>query len=368
MSKPQATDIQKKIGVKRWINELRRKNLLYTHYRPRKKLNSKKTYEYIIFPKTFCVYNSEENKGNSYTETLNIIHAIQRLCYLDQDKILLDFSMTDTLKAAALLLLYATIEDLISAKKTIKISKLSKSFNVNRILKNSGFIRLCNKNIIPPNFDGEYMPVVSGTGGDYRDEIVDFIQHQIYKSKMSPSTESIYGDAIQEAINNVAYHAYPGIPHELKKWWVKCDLAGDQLYLVIYDKGVGIPKTVMNKIWFLDTLKTNYPEINLKVMEELRISGTSFLDIIRYKIGLVNDAIKIAISMTGDVTGTAQSKHGQGSKSIKALVNSNEKGTLWVYSNDGLYKIKNGIADTINLPKSIPGTLIQWNIKVKYEN
>lgn len=68
--------------------------------------------------------------------------------------------------------------------------------------------------------------------------------------------------------------------------------------------------------------------------------------------------------MVGDVTGTDSSKHGQGSKSIKALVADNDIGTLWIYSNDGLYKLKSGSVETIDLPKRMHGTLIQWNIKV----
>ncbi|MEM8068101.1 hypothetical protein Q4Q68_19585, partial [Morganella morganii] len=82
---------------------------------------------------------------------------------------------------------------------------------------------------------------------------------------------------------------------------------------------------------------------------------------------LVSDAKKIAVSMADDVTGTGQTKHGQGSKSIKALVNKNELGKLWIYSNLGLYKINEGKAEVIDLPARIEGTLIQWNIKVEYD-
>ncbi|HDL7602234.1 TPA: ATP-binding protein [Yersinia enterocolitica] len=359
--------VQNRIALKRWLNVLKRKDLTYHSYRPRKKGNQKSDYEYIKFPKNFCIYSPE--KGKDYQETLSIITDIDNINKNSTTRVLLDFSHTEHLKVASMLILYAAVEDSISNGKTYKIVSLSKELKVNRIIKKSGFIRLCKRNIIPPNFDGEYIPVIASTGGEFRDEIVDFIQQKIYKNKMSAIKESIYGGAIHEAINNVAYHAYPSLNegNKNKKWWMKCDLADDQLFLAIYDKGVGIPETVLNKLWFGDTLKTTYPELEAKVINELKGEGIAAVDIIRYKFGRVSDAMKIAISMAGDVTGTAASKHGQGSKSIKALVSSNEKGTLWIYSNNGLYKLKNGKVDTIELPKLLPGTLIQWNIKVEYD-
>lgn len=182
---------------------------------------------------------------------------------------------------------------------------------------------------------------------------------------MSAYTESIYGGAIQEAINNVAYHAYPNMQDSSqKRWWVKCDLAGDQLFLALYDKGVGIPETVMKRPWYEEILKSTYPELKEKITDELANEGISKKDMIRYKLGIISDARKIHISMIGDVTGTDQSKHGQGSKSIKALVSENAHGTLWIYSNNGLYKLESGIVRTYDLPKAMPGTLVQWNIKV----
>jgi len=356
--------IKSLIAQKRWKNEISRKTIEYNPYRPRKKGPKKKDFEYIRFPTSFSIYSADNEKDSSYLETMNIVSAITRCNPNITQKVNLDFSQTKNIKIASILVLYAAIEIAITRGVRFKIISFPHEYKATKVIKRSGLDKLCRDGILTPDFNSEFIPVISGVGGDYRDEIVDFIQNKIYKNKMSAHTESIYGGAIQEAINNVSYHAYPTIQENNdKKWWAKCDLAGDQLFLAIYDLGVGIPETVMKRTWYGNILQQTYPQIYDKIQSELEKEGVSISEF-RYKYGKVTDAMKIAISMVGDVTGTDSSKHGQGSKSIKGLVTDNDIGTLWIYSNDGLYKLKSGSVETIDLPKRIPGTLIQWNIKV----
>ncbi|MEM8142181.1 ATP-binding protein, partial [Morganella morganii] len=190
-------------------------------------------------------------------------------------KVLLDFSQTNHLKVAAMLALYAAVEKSIQTGGSYKIVAFSKKNFVNETLKKSGFLILCRNNSATPYFVREYMPVVSSVGGNYRDDIVDFIQQKIYKDKMSAVTESIYGGAVHEAINNVFYHAYPGLELEDKRWWVKCDLVGDQLFLAIYDKGVGIPTTVTKNTWYGNALEKSYPALAQQITDELSKDGIS---------------------------------------------------------------------------------------------
>ncbi|EJD6474802.1 ATP-binding protein [Providencia rettgeri] len=355
--------IKQGIAEKRWLIKLKREGLEYSRYRPNKKGNSKRESAYIQFPEKFSIYEIEDKKNFK-----NIIEIIDDIDREIKTKVTLDFSKVRYLKVAAMLILYAAVEKAIHRGISFKVYSLSRENKVNRILKNSGFLTLCRNNELKPFFDRDYMPVVSGVGGQYRDDIVDFIQEKIYKRRMSPDTENIYGGAVHETINNVSYHAYPKLEPSNKKWWVKCDLAKDQLYLAIYDKGVGIPETVIDKSWYWDTLVLSQPDLVRKIHTELQKDQ---LDVngLRLKIALgkVSDAIKIAVSMVDDVSGTGETKHGQGSKSIKALVNKNEHGKLWIFSGNGLYIIKDGKAEVFDLPSSIEGTLIQWNIKVEYD-
>ncbi|MCY1305540.1 hypothetical protein D9M70_553500 [compost metagenome] len=174
----------------------------------------------------------------------------------------------------------------------------------------------------------------------------------------------MYGDAVSETINNVGLHAYPGRPSEEKRWWVMCNTFGRKLYLAIYDCGVGIPKTVVEQPWFFPLLKFADPDKYKQFTEEFPELESSGYQIFVPKH--IPDERLIYYSMQNDVSGTKQEKHGQGSKSIKALVNDTEDGLLWVFSNHGLYTFsaedqKPGEA---RLKKKFPGTLVQWNIEI----
>lgn len=363
MEKRRKSAQAQKTARKRWENELKRQGIEYSPYKTHKKTKKRKEFEFIKLPSEFCIY-SHKNKKN-FKKVLRVIDAIDRI---KNTKVLLDFSEVTHLKVAAMLVLYAAVEKSIMGGCRYKIAACSHSYIVNMTLKKSGFIRLCRNNEFQPSFDKEYMPVVSGIEGQYRDEIVDFIQSKIYKDKMSAMTESVYGGAIQEAINNVSYHAYPELENSKKRWWVKCDLTGDQLFLAIYDKGVGIPETVAKNKWYRDSLQLYDPKLFDKIVGELKIEGININhDELSKLIGKIPDEIKIAVSMVGDVSGTKLSKHGQGSKSIKALVNKNNLGKLWIYSKEGLYKLESNKAKTYKLPAALEGTLIQWNIKVEYD-
>ncbi|MCW6627111.1 ATP-binding protein, partial [Yersinia ruckeri] len=110
--------VQNRIALKRWLNVLKRKDLTYHSYRPRKKGNQKSDYEYIKFPKNFCIYSPE--KGKDYQETLSIITDIDNINKNSTTRVLLDFSHTEHLKVASMLILYAAVEDSISNGKTYK--------------------------------------------------------------------------------------------------------------------------------------------------------------------------------------------------------------------------------------------------------
>lgn len=196
------------------------------------------------------------------------------------------------------------------------------------------------------------------------DDILDFIQNCVYKNKMLPEVEYKYGDAVSETINNVGLHAYPGRVSGQKKWWLLCNVIGDQLYLAIYDRGVGIPKTVLEKPWLLASMEKEFPDKYEEIKKEFPDFENMGLNLFVTK--KLTDPQLIYLSMLGDVSGTKKDKHGQGSKSIKALVDETDDGKLWIFSNKGLYKfsLEEDGAEMYRLPNKMLGTLVQWNIKI----
>ena len=95
----------------------------------------------------------------------------------------------------------------------------------------------------------------------------------------------------------------------------------------------------------------------------MRDESSKDVDLILFK--RISDAHKVGLSMTGDVTGTQKDKHGQGSKSIRALVEDNLNGRMWLFSGLGMFKLSYGESPVVcDLPKPMQGTLIQWNIQL----
>lgn len=352
---------QNSAAIARWHNSLRRKNKIYqrTSFVHTNALGQ----EVITAPDFISIYEFEGRDANYY-KTMVFLDQIRsrykvRSC-------LVDFGETKKISAAALVVVYAAIEIAgagRSAKADVVLSKVSPA--VNEALKNSNLIKLIRGHEFSYALaDARDMPVISSVGKDQMEEIIDFIQSRIYKDQMSADTEHVYGDAVSETINNVRLHAYPDSPPEQKRWWLLCNTFGKKLYLAIYDSGVGIPKTVVERPWFLTAMQSTHP----KEYEQLlaRVPGLESAGVRIFIPTVIPDESLIFYSMQGDVTGTRKEKHGQGSKSIKALVNDTEDGKLWVFSNKGVYTFNaEGQEPAMaRLKKKFPGTLVQWNIEL----
>lgn len=314
-------------------------------------------------PKRITIYDADKPSKQAFLNTLDFRDELIK--NIGQRNCIIDFSQTEYITVAAMLLIFSEIQTLIridKAKTSIRWSQNSTS--VNRMLKRTGLKKLLLTGDSIHNFnDLKSLPIINGVGSQHYDDIVDFIIRRYTDNGLSPDTEYLISDAVSETINNVGRHAYPEDEQENKPWWLMCDIIGNQLFLAIYDRGVGIPKTVVEKKWFLSSLKKTYPELHKEYSEVFGDKGNlfEFFTVKKFK-----DAELIYLSMLGDVSGTKEKKHGQGSKSFKALVNETDGGKLWVYSNNGLYKFENEeeTPQVYKLAKNICGTLNQWNISL----
>lgn len=354
-----------RLSIRKHEKNIKRKNIYYSTEKPREQSSLFGNRKFIVAPSVISLYELSDNRQKEFNETVDFINNIER--DLARNDCVFDFRNTEHASAAALIAIFATIEEAIEASGKTKSVILwsTKSPAVNKAIKRTKISNLIkgtpyNKNLA----NHEHLPIVSSYGSEKMEEIIDHIVKSVYKDNMTPEEEYKFGDAVSETINNVGLHAYPKKDAQYKRWWLLCNVIGDQLYLAIYDKGVGIPKTVLDKPWFFATLESAYPEQYQELTQEFpEFERTGLIPIVKKKL---YDAELIGISMAGDVSGTKKSKHGQGSKSIRALVDECEDGKLWVFSNKGLYhfcSVKDG-PSLYKLPQKLPGTLVQWNIKL----
>lgn len=369
-----------RLAIRAWKKNISRSGKTYNRYKSYSSANSnsKGAVVHLFAPERLSIYGMGSKKDDSvYSESVNFINSFRRSC--DLEKVIIDFSKTKHITAPIVLMLYAVLDDFNDENRAkIKLIYSKEEHRVNRLIKASGFAALCRGSKIKPDFSGEKpLSVVSGVGGKYRDEIVDFIQSRAYKNSMNAETEFVFGDAVQETINNVRLHAYPDTEDASKRWWLLCEVIKQQLFLTIYDRGIGIPKTVTDRDWFLQSFESEYPEEYKEVLEEVTKVGVEKgvlapLKLKLYQFKKWNDPQLVYLSMLGDISGTKKKKHGQGSKSIKALVKETKQGKLWVYSNAGLYFLEDkpdveesaNKGEAIHLPMPLQGTLVQWNINI----
>lgn len=319
----------------------------------------------IHAPIKISIYDADKLSKQAYIETLEFRDQLGH--NITKHNCILDFSQTEHITVAAMLVIFSEIQVLKGESENqceTAIGWSRKSKAVNGMLRRTGMKQLLATGDSIHHFSSmKNLPIVNGVGSQHYDDIVDFIIKRYFGSDVDPDTEYLISDALSEAINNVGRHAYPTQSQEHKPWWLMCDVIGNQLYLAIYDRGIGIPKTVVEKTWFLSSLREAYPDLHEEYRDKFG-DGEGLLEF--FAIKKYKDAELIYLSMLGDVSGTKQSKHGQGSKSFKALVNDTKGGKLWVYSNKGLYKFEDDESESqvYQLPKHVGGTLNQWNVQV----
>lgn len=322
-------------------------------------------------------------------ELVDLKYGNNKLCYdffdclrnkLEENPnhIYISFKETKVLKAMPMLMLYSIIDEareINGCITSIGIIWSKSSTRINSIIRNSGsFLRASERETMMS--DAITMPVIMGDNSrvlSLQERIIDFILDDEYYIDISAEREQEISSAIQETVDNVGRHAYPDMKdHKDKKWWICCDRIGDNLFIVIYDSGIGIPSSLSeNNAVLLERVNRLYPE-QCKAQPKESIEDDSKTRIVQAIINVkllrkrLSDGQLIRAAMHVDVTSTELTQHGQGSKSIKGLITADENSFLLMYSNYGFYRYSNNDEDNEqsvrNSEYKIPGTLIQWSI------
>ena len=287
-------------------------------------------------------------------------------------RLYIDFRITTTLKAMPLLVIYSIIDEAkeeYGVTTIIKIMWSKRKKQVNSIIKLSGQFQeasLREKNMTT----AQHLPVIMGDNAranDLSNAFVDYILDKYYPNADAEKELEI-SSAIQETVDNVGRHAYPDIiDHTRKRWWFSCHRIEDALYIVIYDRGIGIPGSLSeNNAVFLSRINALYPDHYKGAIND-SIDNDSTIDKLRAWFNRnLSDGQLIRSAMHTDVTSTDLDKHGQGSKSIKGLISDNKDSYLLMFSNYGFYCYSKDREDNDqsvdNTDYQISGTLIQWSI------
>lgn len=347
---PEVVAREERLRKARTDRNIKRKDATYDPKKAFAKAPKILGYRYIAVPEQLRL---REHKYHA--ALIQLIKDVRE--FSQKDKVRLNFSHCRRATADALVFLYANLQIIrdTTGHKLIRVAENTLSGGVKNWVRASGLIEMLKKQEVKPDFGSVKQPPVIHGRESLHDEILDYIQNSIYQGDLDPDIENRLGDALSETFLNVNDHAYPkeSFPGlEKGPWWAICSVFDGQLWLAIYDCGVGIPQTITEDHWLQKHIKAYSPD--------------------QLQLFINDDADKIELAMMEGQNRREVEKHGQGSASMHALVEQNPNGELWVYSNHGRYnwyrdENKKASHKKAKYPNSINGTLIQWNVAIHYE-
>ena len=164
-------------------------------------------------------------------------------------RVFISFQKTCSASAAGLVLFVANIDLLIGTygQGRLACSSLAENKFVNRVLRVSGIITLIRTGDYV-KLDGGVIPVVKGNTGSQIHDLIDAILKTYFNDKIEALSEQKISTALTEAVLNVQYHAYEGVPEpkigQSKPWWFLTEVSNQTLSLALYDFGIGIPASL----------------------------------------------------------------------------------------------------------------------------
>jgi len=290
---------------------------------------------------------------NDYESTVQFISNIRAIALGQRRRVWLDFDETTQIGPAAMLVLLAEIYR--CRKIEANAARVTGSYpadkKLERDLQDAGFYKLLDvRNRLPdqnPSGQTEYIPFVTGT--KTVGEVADGLQKALLGPTihMRPDLSSKLYRGLTEAMTNVVQHAYPPDapgPRRFKsRWWLvgHIDKQKQQLMVMLFDQGVGIPKT----------LPKNYnAELITAMLGSLGIITPRHAEFIQA-------AMALGRSKTKD------EHRGRGLQDLRSFVDNAGTGSLTIFSSRGQFEYRAGGKESLtNHDKSLGGTLIEWTV------
>jgi anti-sigma regulatory factor (Ser/Thr protein kinase) len=275
-------------------------------------------------------------------------------------KLTLDFSKLAKIKISALLIFYAHLEVMLESKVARKLLWVkSTDANINAGLSDIGIWALLGEDYKPQQGTIRICSVSHEQNqSDNKQALREAITYAkdaiaFYQSpELSEEADDAAFGAISESFTNVWQHAYAEDLQvryrtldkalQVKKWWIALRHIDGQLFMAVYDVGVGIPSSTRRKGWY----------------------GSVKQDILSLVTGLSPDNQDIKTALEYGSSRYKVQGRGNGLPTMKKFVEINPNGALRIMSGEGMYRFRsfNSSEEWFDLDANFPGTLVQWNI------
>ncbi|HCD9833450.1 hypothetical protein I5J18_17655 [Pseudomonas aeruginosa] len=325
-------------------------------YNPNKATHAKRILDREVVPAPSSISFFGEENYKKFFEFLKKLYITS-----SRSKIIIDLQKTKEIKISAALILYATVEIIQKKQKKkdpIKTTVCRHSSVANG-LQRIGFWKLTKESKhIRKNISmglevcsTSYKDQQSGDTSQLR-RAITYVQEAIKTSGMNEEEGVKAFAAITESFSNVWQHAYDDdfypkpLPDDEKNWWIAVEKIENQLFIAVYDSGVGIPATLSKKPWYSD------------IIDHL-LSSLGFPN--------SNDSLAIRAAVEYGNSRFKTGGRGKGLAEAQDFVTANPEGQMLIYSGLGSYEfnaMRPNIKSIEPLPDRMPGTFIQWNIRL----
>jgi anti-sigma regulatory factor (Ser/Thr protein kinase) len=297
---------------------------------------------------------SEQGRSDLYT-LLRQINEIP-----ERSKMVIDFRSLSKFKISAVLVLFAHLEILIESRPRTRILWHPPQDSItNEKLASLGFWEMMGGDY-KAEMDSIKICSVSHQQKENDDkrplkEAIRYAEKAIASYGVEDSngeTDQALFAAVSESFSNVWQHAYTEninkkhstlcVALKAQKWWIALQHLDGQLFIAVYDVGVGIPASTRKKEWYTSLAG-----------EILSVLG-----------GLSPDSRDIQTALEYGSSRFNVQGRGNGLPAVKRFVEINPNGQLQIMSGKSLYifRSKDNFTKWTDLVDCFPGTLIQWNI------
>lgn len=300
---------------------------------------------------------SELNLGTNSKEICGICKRIEssaaRCSETKYKGLMLDFRFVKSQNVDALICIYAAIDICILKHKIIvKIPMDSVPNITKKLISDTGFYQITGKKFELTMETGNIPILRSGANIDnkiidkLKDAIVEIsLESQFTTDEKKQEAKKMAYSAITETVINIEEHAYQENMNDNDKlFWMTAAFFGNVLFVIIYDRGLGIPATLRNDRTLIE-----------KMMKFLTFSGSDDAE-------LINTAMQYFRSRT------KEDGRGRGSRDIQKLITETKNGKLDIMSGNGRYTVQenNGNISTTkaSLEGCIDGTFIRWALPI----
>lgn len=276
---------------------------------------------------------------------LNFISDIHGLVRAGRRKILLDFTCTTKFSSGGTILLLAEMTRLCHLYPELVLKGLCpRNGKAAQVMKQTGLAKILRMSVgaVVRDHDVVNWKCASGQGalGERCDEILG-----PYDGVIAEALSDHLYRGLTEAMTNVHHHAYiqsrgDGFDYDpaYRPWWMFSQEKDGCLNVVFCDLGCGIPATL--------------PIRQAKWWKYAR----------RFGIDTQGEGKLIQGAVRNSQSRTRKLHRGKGLRQIAETISLEPQGRVHIYSNRGLYTIRDKVERTFDYRGSIMGTVIQWRM------